>query len=461
MTQRAEGLSTTPVDGTEQFITTSSRGKGLLSVREAATILNVSECWVRRHGSELPVVRIGGLIRFDESLLRRDLACRIPREKPLNLRLRLRGAAMSHQIRRWQNGSLYQTGKRTKMWYGMWREEFSDAEGKVKRRQRNVKLGPVTELPTKAAAREALARRIGASQRPKVEMTVSDLFARWQKVASLSLKATTYEHYVNALKSHVVPVFGNCEIASMERYDIESFFATQAAKYSRSTIRSMRISLGVLLAYAVRNEWLKEDPSKGVKLPRAENCAGKRVQRKVLSPSQTSSIAEKLSEPYATLVLFLAVTGLRIGEAIAIKWSDFDGDVLHVQRRMYDGKVDSTKSRDSKRRIPIPPALLERMKTLGTTGEWIFHARGGVPLNPGNSLKRYIRPVAKELNIDLGGWHDFRHTVATSMLRAGHGVKVVSELLGHSDVSITLRTYDHVESDAFRAPLNEAANQLL
>ena len=73
----------------------------------------------------------------------------------------------------------------------------------------------------------------------------------------------------------------------------------------------------------------------------------------------------------------------------------------------------------------------------------------------------YIRPVAKELNIDLGGWHDFRHTVAASMLRAGHGVKVVSELLGHSDVSITLRTYDHVESDAFRAPLNEAANQLL
>jgi integrase len=73
----------------------------------------------------------------------------------------------------------------------------------------------------------------------------------------------------------------------------------------------------------------------------------------------------------------------------------------------------------------------------------------------------YIRPVAKELNIDLGRWHDFRHTVATSMLRAGHGVKVGSELLGHSDVAITLRTYDHVESDAFRVPLNEAANQLL
>jgi len=56
---------------------------------------------------------------------------------------------------------------------------------------------------------------------------------------------------------------------------------------------------------------------------------------------------------------------------------------------MYDGNVDTTKSRDSKRRIPIPPALLERLKTLGNTGEWIFHARGGAPLNPGNALKRY------------------------------------------------------------------------
>ena len=105
---------------------------------------------------------------------------------------------------------------------------------------------------------------------------------------------------------------------------------------------------------------------------------------------------------------------------------------------------------ESKRHIPIPSLLLERLKTLDQSGQWIFHARGGVALNPGNVLKRYVRPAAKELNIDLGGWHDFRHTAATSMLRAGYDVKVVSELLGHSDVAITLGTYDHVESEASR-----------
>ena len=77
------------------------------------------------------------------------------------------------------------------------------------------------------------------------------------------------------------------------------------------------------------------------------------------------------------------------------------------------------------------------------------------------TVLRYIRPVAKELNIDRGGWHDFRHTVAISMLRAGHGVKVISELLGHSDVSITLRTYDHVESDAFRAPFERSGEPVV
>jgi len=221
----------------------------------------------------------------------------------------------------------------------------------------------------------------------------------------------------------------------------------------------MRVTLGILFSYAVQNEWLKQDPSKGVKLPRAENCAGRRVQRRILSPSQITSIAGKLSEPYATLVLFLAVTGLRIGEAIAIQWSDFDGDVLHVQRRLYDGKVDTSKSRDSNRQIPIPPQLLERLRALEKTDEWVFHARGGVALNPGNALN--VRPIAEELQIHLGGWHDFRHTVATSMLRAGHNAKLVSELLGHSDVAITLGTYDHVTSETLRAPLNQAASQLL
>jgi hypothetical protein len=68
--------------------------------------------------------------------------------------------------------------------------------------------------------------------------------------------------------------------------------------------------------------------------------------------------------------------------------------------------------------LPIEPALLERMKKLGE-GKWVFCSRAGTPINPGNALRRYLQPAAKELGIFLGGWHDFRHTLTTTMRRAG------------------------------------------
>jgi integrase len=66
----------------------------------------------------------------------------------------------------------------------------------------------------------------------------------------------------------------------------------------------------------------------------------------------TIAIASKLDEPYSTLILFLAVSGLRISEAIGIKWVDFEGDVLHISRRIYEGKAGSTKNDQSERSFP-------------------------------------------------------------------------------------------------------------
>jgi integrase len=100
------------------------------------------------------------------------------------------------------------------------------------------------------------------------------------------------------------------------------------------------------------------------------------------------------------------------------------------------------------------------MRSLGGT-EWVFRSRDNTPINPGNALKRYIRPVAKKLGIALGGWHDFRHTLTTGLLRSGVSPKVVSEILGHSDVKITLGIYDHPELEDFRQPLESVAERLL
>jgi integrase len=102
------------------------------------------------------------------------------------------------------------------------------------------------------------------------------------------------------------------------------------------------------------------------------------------------------------------------------------------------------------------------MKTLTReAGDWVFRSRSDSPINPGNALKRKIRPVAKELGIELGGWHDFRHTLSTTMRRNKVHPRVISGTLGHSKAMFASEVYDHASVEDMREPLAAIASQLL
>jgi integrase len=217
-----------------------------------------------------------------------------------------------------------------------------------------------------------------------MEMSFRELTERWEKAEGSTMKATTLHHYKNALRAYVLPKFGERKITEINREDIQTFLAEKARKYSESTLRSMGV-LGLTLGWATNCSWLERNPCSRVKLPK--HTGGRRVTRTVLTAEQVNAIAEKLKEPYATLVLFLAASGLRIGEALAIKWTDFKNNVLHVTRRIYDGDVDAVKSKRSERRLPIDPILMGRMEKL-RKGEWVFRSRTGTPLNPQRSEAR-------------------------------------------------------------------------
>ena len=106
-----------------------------------------------------------------------------------------------------------------------------------------------------------------------------------------------------------------------------------------------------------------------------------------------------------------------------------------------------------------PPVVLERMQALGD-GEWVFRSRRGTPLDPKNTLNRYVRPVVESMGIEIGGFHDFRHTLTTNLRRGGIHPKVISGLLGHSKVDLAMNVYDHLEAEELRAPLAQIASQL-
>jgi integrase len=115
-------------------------------------------------------------------------------------------------------------------------------------------------------------------------------------------------------------------------------------------------------------------------------------------------------------VLFLAITGLRVGEAIALRWFDLEENELHVQRRVYEGKAGDVKTKSSRRILPLPQQLIDRMRTL-PVGDYMFQSAAGTPMNPRNAAHRHLRPALRRLGIHLGGWHDFRLTFTTSRRR--------------------------------------------
>lgn len=421
----------------------------LATVREAALQLHVSESWVRRHQHELPLVRAGRLIRFDAALLQTQF-----RGKQVSGNRLKTGESMS--LQRYQKGYVYRRGKK-KVWYGMFREDVREADGTIARKQLNVRLGTIAELPTKNAAAAKLSELLGKSS-CSVEMTFRELAQRWENVEGPTMKLSTCQHYKNALSAYVLPYLGVENIAAINREKVQQFLADQATRYSRSSLRSMKTVLSLVLGWAFANGWLERNPCHGIKPPRKTN--GTTVTRKVLANEQVIALAGKLPEPYSTLVLFLAATGLRIGEAIGLKWSDFEENLLTISRRIYDGKIDDVKTKGSVRTLPIEAGLMSRLRQLGE-GDWVFRSREGTPVNPGNALRRQIRPMANELRIPLGGWHDFRHTLATNMRRNGVHPKVISGILGHAKVSLAMNVYDHADAVDFRQPMASVAEELL
>jgi len=416
-----------------------------LDVRQAAALLNVSNSWVRRHIAELPVVRIGLLVRFDSLLLKNQYSGNVsPSGKSL-------GKALMVNQRRYQNGSIQ---KRGQVWYGVFRADTVSADGTPGRKQRRIRLGSVSDLPTKYAARQELQKLMTASK-PTTEMTLSDLVTRWETAVVPTLKHSTAGVYKSGLKV-VSETFGQTAIRKLGRYEIELFLAAKSKTYARNTLREFRASLSRVLSWAVSNQWIEKNPVSGIKLPAG---TGNEISRNVLSAEQVNALAANLGEPYATLILFLAATGLRVGEAIGIQWTDFNGEVLNVQRRIYDGVIDTVKTDSAKRSIPIPTCLMKRLKGLGRVSKWVFNSRSGTPLNPGNALRRYIQPTARELGIPLSGFHDLRHTLATDLINSGVSAKAVSQILGHANVGITLNTYTHPAIENFKGPLTERAGQ--
>ena len=429
----------------------------LLSVAELASRLGVSKCWIYQHAGELQPIRIGRLIRFSESqilLLQNPSApSKYATPKEENCLKPERKYGMG--FKRYQRGSVYRVGD---SWEAYWREDVVTPEGKVNRKQCHRVIGTIREYPTRSAARRQL-DRILCDYSAKTEITFAELYERWNKAVVPTLKRATANHYEHVLKKNILPQFGESQISEIGRYQVQLFLASKAANYSTSSLRGMRTTLQKVFSWAIDCGWLKENPCSRIKVPRSARAKRRRY---VLSPEQVLALSAKLDRQEAALIIFLPATGLRISEAVALKWSDIEPDGIHVRRRMYEGEIDEVKSDESERVVPLAEHVRKLLSLIwDSQNEWIFHGRTGQPLNHRNLLRRKIKPALLALGLPCIGYHDFRHTLISWLGAAGKNPKMIAEVVGHSDITTTLAVYTHPSMPEKLAALDSVANHLL
>ena len=149
------------------------------------------------------------------------------------------------------------------------------------------------------------------------------------------------------------------------------------------------------------------------------------------------------------VILLCLYSGLRIGELIALRWSDIDftKGLLTVSKSCHDSKngliIDEPKTATSRRVIPLPKQLLPILKSIKKKSDSPFVvSANGKPVSV-RSYQRSFELLLKRLNIPHKGFHSLRHTFATRALECGMDVKTLSEILGHKNPTVTLNRYAH------------------
>ncbi|MER8236856.1 site-specific integrase [Streptomyces sp. NPDC094049] len=281
-------------------------------------------------------------------------------------------------------------------------------------------------------------------------------------------KLSTYDKYEAHVRLYLSPMLGTKRLESLSAPDVRRFLLQLEKKTTAATAKESHRVLRTALSAACREELIVRNVAKLVEPPRA-------VVRD-LSPWSLDETLDFLAaarrDPlYAAFVLAIA-TGLRRGEIVGLRWNDIDLEnrVLlvrqQVQRRRGILYNDETKGRRS-RAIPLPaiclaPLRWHRMRQKATYEaagtEWtatgyVFATRTSRPVEPRNVHRSFVR-VSEAAGLRPIRLHDARHGCATLLTAAGVAPRVVMEILGHSQISLTMDVYTHVVQDTQREAIS-------
>ena len=260
-----------------------------------------------------------------------------------------------------------------------------------------------------------------------------------------TLKLSTQKHYCCTLKTHIFPAFGKVRLCDVGTLEIQRFvLAKMASGLGWESADHFRNLLSKIFETAKKWGYHSgPNPAAGVELPEKTPVREKHI----LELGQIPALLTVLEDPVRTMVNLALLTGLRIGEILALDWVslDFETSQIGVRRGYYRGMMSSPKTKCSRRSVPLPqvlkPVLLRLREKAKSAGELVFHTSKGTPYGDSNLLHRHLKPAGCKLGMPWLNWHTLRRTHATLFQVAGGSLRDAQAQLGHSKMSTTLEIY--------------------
>jgi len=328
-------------------------------------------------------------------------------------------------------------------------------------------------FPAKKEAQAALNVAINALQQgtyvePTAITVAHFLRERWLPAARGTIRSTTYSSYEMHVRCYLIPAFGPLRLQQVTPLAINAFYAELSKGWngrsvlSAASVRRIHATLHRALRDAVRWQLIVRNPAGAADPPRA-----RRPEMKVWTPTQLHVfLSEAAGDRHYTLWLFYILTGVRRGEALALRWSDIDlragtaairRSLVPVDHSLVFGEPKTERGR---RLIGLDSDLVsalgkhwrnqakERLR-LGSAYEdqdLVFAHQDGKPLHP-ERLSRWFSKLVGTTDAPHIRLHDLRHLHATLALAAGIAPRVLADRLGHSTTAVTTDTYQHVLPD--------------
>jgi integrase len=342
-----------------------------------------------------------------------------------------------------------------------------EAAGYIDGRRRTFRAATAREARNRLAKAKQSAER--GERLLDERLTIAKYLEYWLTAIEPTIRPNTHKRYREYVRVHAVPEIGRIKLVQLTPLHLQGLYAKRlAAGSSPATVHHLHRALHRALAMAERWEMVNRNVARLVSPPRVP-----KYKIRPLAADEVRRLFEAATGTRFEAAFVVAVaTGVRLGELLALRWSDVELDenpVLHVRGSLQrvDGKLQilEPKTPDSVRDVALAQLGAEALRAhrlrqnvhrLRLGESWddrglVFSNMSGRPMHPDYFVRKEFGRALAAAGLPRIRFHDLRHTFATLQLANQQPIKIVSEMMGHTRTAITQDLYTHVSAQMQRA----------